>query len=89
MTREKVIEGCSIARDSYSKREEDFVAAYSDRVGAGMTEANEDIKRIDGEFDVESSRGIYSRWVRELDVQVSMGSRTNVVAETNGPIKLE
>lgn len=56
--REKFIDGCSIARDSYNKREEDFVAAYRDRVGAGITEAREDMSRIEGEFDVESSRGI-------------------------------
>ena len=56
--REKFIDGCSIASDSYSRREEDFVAAYSDRVGAGITEASEDIMRIEGEFEVESSSGI-------------------------------
>ena len=55
---EKVIDGCSIARDWYSRREEDFVAAYRDRVGAGITEAKEDMRRIEGEFDVESSKGI-------------------------------
>ena len=55
---ENVIDGCSIARDSYSRREEDFVAAYRDRVGAGITEAREDMRRIEGEFEVESSKGI-------------------------------
>ena len=58
ITRENVIDGCSIARDSYSKRAEDFVAAYKDRVGAGITEAKEDMRSIEGEFDVESSKGI-------------------------------
>ena len=58
ITREKVIDGCSIASDSYNRREEDFVAAYKDRVGAGITEASEDIMRIEGEFEVESSSGI-------------------------------
>ena len=58
ITRENVIDGCSIARDSYSRRDEDFVAPYRDRVGAGITEAKEDMRRIEGEFDVESSRGI-------------------------------
>jgi len=56
--REKFIDGCSMARDSYSRREEDFVAAYKDRVGAGITEAKEDMSKIEGEFDVESSRGM-------------------------------
>ena len=56
--REKFIDGCSMARDSYSRREEDLVAAYMDRVGAGITEAKEDMRRIEGEFDVESSKGI-------------------------------
>jgi len=56
--RENVIDGCSIARDSYKRREDDFVAAYSDRVGAGITEAREDMRRIEGEFEVESSKGI-------------------------------
>ena len=36
--RENVIEGCSIASDSY-RRADDFVAAYWDRAGAGITEA--------------------------------------------------
>lgn len=52
------IDGCSIASDSYNSRDDDFVAAYRDRVGAGITEAKEDISRIEGESDVESSRGI-------------------------------
>ena len=56
--REKLIDGCSIARDSYNRREDDFVAAYRDRVGAGITEAMEDMSSIEGEFDVESNRGI-------------------------------
>ena len=56
--RENVIEGCSIASDSYSRRADDFVAAYRDGVGAGITEAREDMRRIEGEFDVESSKGI-------------------------------
>lgn len=58
ITRENVIEGCSIARDSYSRRAEDFVAAYRDRVGAGITEAREDMRRIEGEVEVERSKGI-------------------------------
>ena len=56
--RENVIDGCSIARDSYSRSEEDLVAAYRDLVGAGITEAREDMRRIEGEFEVESSKGI-------------------------------
>ena len=56
--RENVIDGCSIARDSYSRRAEDFDAAYNDRVGAGITEAREDMRRIEGAFEVESSKGI-------------------------------
>jgi hypothetical protein len=64
ITREKVIGGCSIARDSYNSRDEDFVAAYRDLVGAGITEAKEDMRRIEGEFDVESSNGIWSKRVR-------------------------
>lgn len=56
--REKFIDGCSIASDSYSRSEDDFVAAYRDLVGAGITEANEEMSRIEGEFEVESSRGI-------------------------------
>ena len=57
ITRENVIDGCSIERDWYSRREEDFVTTYIDRVGAGITEAKEDMS-IEGEFDVESSKGI-------------------------------
>ena len=58
ITRENVIDGCSIERDWYNRREDDFVAAYIDRVGAGITEAKEDMRSIEGEFDVESSKGI-------------------------------
>lgn len=53
-----MIDGCSIARDSYSRRAEDFVAAYRDRVGAGITEAKEDMSSIEGELDVDSNKGI-------------------------------
>ena len=58
ITSEKVTDWCSIASDSYNRREEKVAAAYSDRVDAGITEASEDITRIEGEFEVEGSSGI-------------------------------
>ena len=50
--------GCSIERDRYRIKEAAFVDPYSERVGAGMMEAIEDIWQIEGEGEVDSNIGI-------------------------------
>jgi hypothetical protein len=57
-TMEKPMRGCSIERDRYRIKEAAFVDPYSERVGAGMMEAIEDIWQIEGEGEVDSNIGI-------------------------------
>ena len=50
--------GCSIASDWYRTKEADFVEQYSDRVGAGTTEAKLAMSKIAGDAELDSRSGI-------------------------------
>jgi len=54
-----LILGCSIARAWYRTKEAAFVDAYIERVGAGMREARELMRTIDGAMEVLFKSGIW------------------------------
>jgi len=55
---ENFTSGCSIDKLWNRTREAAFEAAYKVRVGAGMTAATEETRRVAGSFEVDAIRGI-------------------------------
>jgi hypothetical protein len=88
-TLEKTIAGCSMERDWKKRSAADFVAPYSARVGAGIRDATEETKSMEGLVDVRSSKGICIRvQTMEMDRTTTGGLiRTNAAAESKTPKK--